>query len=63
MHGNGHEHEKARWTPVHADDVMISLERDVFPTLVSFDVADIDETMLTAVLRKVEKRGAVEKRG
>ena len=54
------EHEKARWTPVHANDVMTSLERDVFPTLGSFEVANIDETMLTAVLFKVGKRGAVE---
>ena len=55
-----HEHEKDRWKPVHADDVITSLERDVFPALGAYDVADIDETMVIAVLSKVEKRGAIE---
>lgn len=55
-----HGHEKERWKPVHADDVITSLERDVFPKLGSFDVDDIDETMVHAVLEKVQKRGAIE---
>lgn len=37
-----------------------NLERDVFPALSAFDVADIDETLVTAVLAKVEKRGTSE---
>ncbi len=55
-----HDHEKDRWKPVHANDVITSLERDVFPELGGFDVAEIDETMVIAVLSKVERRGAVE---
>ncbi|MDE0879133.1 MAG: integrase arm-type DNA-binding domain-containing protein [Sphingomonas bacterium] len=53
-------HEKPRWKPVHADDVITSLERDVFPLLGQFDLADIDEPMVIAVLKKVENRGAIE---
>lgn len=55
-----HAHEKARWKPVHADDVLTSLERDVFPDLGAFDLTDIDEQMVIATLAKVEERGAVE---
>lgn len=55
-----HDHEKDRWKPVHANDVITSLERDVFPELGGFDVAEIDETMVIAVLSKVERRGAIE---
>ena len=55
-----HDHEKDRWKPVHANDVITSLERDVFPDLGGFDVAEIDEAMVIAVLSKVERRGAVE---
>lgn len=54
------DHEKDRWKPVHANDVITSLERDVFPELGAFDVAEIDETMVLAVLAKVEQRGAIE---
>ena len=55
-----HAHEKARWKPVHANDVITSLERDIFPDLGAFDLADIDEQMVIATLGKVEARGAVE---
>ena len=55
-----HAHEANRWKPVHANDVITSLERDVFPDLGRFDVADIDEQMVIAVLEKVERRGAIE---
>ena len=55
-----HEIQKPRWKPVHADDVITSLERDVFPTLGSFAVADIDKPMVLSALRAVEDRGAIE---
>lgn len=45
---------------MQANDVITSLERDVFPELGAFDVADIDEKMVLAVLDKVQARGAVE---
>ena len=55
-----HADQSGRWKPVHAADVIGSLERDIFPLLGSFPIADIDEPLLLATLRKVEARGAIE---
>lgn len=52
--------QKSRWKPVHAADVIESMERDLFPTIGSYPVTDIDEPLLLAALRKVEGRGAIE---
>ncbi len=49
-----------RWKPVHANDVITSLERDIFPDLGELPVAEIDEVLVLATLKKVERRGAVE---
>lgn len=54
------EASKARWKPVHADDVITSMERDLFPTLGAYPVTDIDEPLVLAALKKVEKRGSIE---
>ncbi|MAY78752.1 hypothetical protein [Citromicrobium sp. WPS32] len=45
---------------MHANDVITSLERDVFPHLGAMPLADIDKPLLLSVLRKVEERGAIE---
>ena len=55
-----HALQVARWKPVHADDVITSLKRDVFPHLGTMPLAEIDKPLLLSVLRKVEKRGAIE---
>lgn len=55
-----HALQIARWKPIHADDVITSLERDVFPDLGSMAMAEIDKPLLLAILRKVENRGAIE---
>lgn len=55
-----HALQVARWKPVHANDVITSLERDVFPHLGEMPLAEIDKPLLLSVLRKVEKRGAIE---
>ena len=55
-----HRLQLGRWRPVHANDVITSLERDIFPDLGSMPLADIDKPLLLAVLRKVENRGAIE---
>ena len=55
-----HELQQGRWSKVHADDVLTSLERDIFPRLGSIAVTDIDEPMVLATLQLVEERGAVE---
>lgn len=55
-----HALQVARWKPVHANDVITSLERDVFPHIGAMPLAEIDKPLLLSVLRKVEKRGAIE---
>jgi hypothetical protein len=55
-----HELQRDRWSKVHADDVLDSLERDIFPRLGSMAVTDIDEPMVLATLQLVEERGAIE---
>lgn len=52
--------QESRWTPVHASDVIGSLEKEVFPWLGKLPVTEIDEPMVLSVLRKIEKRGAIE---
>lgn len=55
-----YELQKPRWKPVHAKDVITSLERDIFPSLGPMPLALIDVTLLLTVLRKIEDRGAIE---
>ena len=45
---------------MHANDVIRSLERDIFPIIGASDVADIDALIVHAALPKVEARGAIE---
>jgi len=52
--------QEGRWTPIHARDVIQSLENEVFPWLGLLPVCEIDEPMVLTVLRKIEKRGAIE---
>jgi integrase len=54
------EKSKQSWRPVHADDVITSLERDVFGDLGAIAVTAIDEGLVLATLKKVADRGAVE---
>lgn len=55
-----HGLNKPRWVPVHASDVLTSLERDVFPTLGPLPVRDITPPQVLALMRQIEQRGAVE---
>jgi integrase len=55
-----HELQRPRWKPVHSNDVITSLERDIFPNLGSLPMDEIDKPLLLSVLRKIEGRGAVE---
>lgn len=55
-----HEIQRHRWTPTHAADVIHSLERDVFPTLGSLPIREIDAPLVLATLRKIEARGSLE---
>jgi integrase len=47
-------------TPLYADQTLRRLEADIFPHLGTRPVAEIDALELLDVLRKVEKRGALE---
>ena len=55
-----YEAQKPRWKPVHASDVIESMERDLFPVIGAFPITDIDEPLLLSALRKVEQRGSIE---
>lgn len=55
-----YENQKGTWRPVHAADVLNSLQRDIFPQIGRYPIVDIDEKLLLSVLRKVEERGAIE---
>lgn len=52
--------QKDRWTPIHAQDVISSLEKEVFPWVGALPIAEVDEPIVLTVLRKIEKRGAIE---
>jgi integrase len=55
-----HATQEARWTPIHAADVLRSLERDVFPALGSLPIREVDVPLVLATLRLVEARGSLE---
>ncbi len=52
--------QKSRWTPIHASDVIGSLEKEVFPWIGKLPIREIDEPLVLSVLRKIERRGAIE---
>lgn len=49
-----------RWKPSHAEDVLHSLENDIFPSLGDLPIHSITSPMLLAVLKKVQNRGSLE---
>jgi integrase len=55
-----YQHRLAGWTPVHAADVIASLERDIFPVLGGTALDDIRPPLILQVLRAIEHRGSVE---
>lgn len=55
-----HHMHRPRWTPIHASDVLRSLEREVFPAIGSIPIRQLDAPLVLAVLRKIETRGSLE---
>ena len=55
-----HGVQQGRWTKVHADDVISSMERDLFSALGGLAMVDIDEHLVLSTLQAVEARGAIE---
>lgn len=54
-----HVLKRARWSKSHAQDVISSLERDVFPDLGLKDIASIRATDVLAVIGSIEARGCI----
>ena len=55
-----HAHMTRRWTPVHAADVLASLQRDVFPAIGAMPIAAITTPVILNALRAIEARGRHE---
>lgn len=55
-----HALQSPRWASHHSWDVLASLKREVFTQIGSIPLKEIDAPIVLAVLRKIEKRGAIE---
>lgn len=55
-----HEAQRSRWSPVHIRKVEQALARDVFPHIGMLPLTEIDGPTVLAMLRRVEKRGAID---
>lgn len=55
-----HDAQKPRWSPTQAVKVEQALVRDVYPHIGPLALTDIDGPMVLALLRKVERRGAID---
>jgi len=55
-----HEQQKGGWSKNHWERVLVSLEKEAFPDIGVFPIKDITAPHVLAVIRKVEKRGALE---
>jgi integrase len=55
-----YDNTKPRWALIHANDVIRSLERDVFPAIGNLPIGELNAPIVLAVLREIESRGAIE---
>jgi integrase len=55
-----HANQKGGWTSGYANHVLVRFEADVFPQVGSRPIAEIEAPELLDMLRKVERRGALE---
>lgn len=55
-----HGNTKSQWAAIHADDVMRSLERDVFPSIGALPISELTAPIIFEVLKEIEERGAIE---
>lgn len=56
-----HQMKSARWSEGYASDIMEAFQNDIFPYVGTRSVGEIKPLKLLNVLRKIEKRGALEK--
>lgn len=54
------ETQRDKWSPVHADRVLKSLQSDVFPDIGRKPIADIQPADVLHAIRKIEKRDALD---
>lgn len=54
------ETNRVKWALVHQNDVIRSLERDVFGAIGDLPIAELTPPLVLAVLREIEARGAIE---
>jgi integrase len=57
------QHQQGRWSQKHANKVWQSLEADVFPYIGNRPISEITTPEVLDVIRKVEKRGALDVAG
>ena len=55
-----HAFMKPRWTRSHADNVIESLEKDIFPLLGARPIAELKPPEILDAIRKIEQRDAVD---
>lgn len=58
-----HDNQKGHWSDNHANNVIHRLKRDVFPSIGSDPIADLEAPHLLDMLRKIERRGALDVAG
>lgn len=56
-----HQMKSAKWSEGYASDIMEAFQNDIFPYVGARPVGEIKPLELLNVLRKIEKRGALEK--
>lgn len=56
-----HQMKSAKWSAGYASDIMEAFQNDIFPYVGTRPIGEIKPLELLNVLRKVEKRGALEK--
>lgn len=55
-----HDNQKGRWSDNHFNNVLHRLRVDVFPYIGNDPIADLEAPHLLDMLRKIEKRGALD---
>ncbi|MEK7802261.1 MAG: integrase, partial [Pseudomonadota bacterium] len=53
-----HSKNKAKWKEKHGRDILIRLEKDIFPEIGTIPVRNITAPRLLSAIRKMEERGA-----
>ena len=55
-----HTTNKSRWSVIHAEDILQSLVRDVFPGIGAYPARDVSVPDVLGLLREIEARGSKE---